>query len=170
MATPSGRNYTMSRNQFRALAINRWEIIRWFSFSLLILAFWAVTAQAQQQRRTTHTPPPTGTLTLEACIDIALQRNSSVLIAERRAKSAEAVAFSSWSNVMPRFSTSLMNSTRSVQGDQVFIGPQPREAVIARPFRRCHTFEALVITVARSDANNDALKTGFVCLPNAVSI
>ena len=58
------------------------------------LLFGVTTVRAQQILQDTHAPSSTGALTLDQCIDIALQRDSSVLIAQRQSELSDAQSLS----------------------------------------------------------------------------
>lgn len=92
----------------------RWtHLLPGLSTMLLLLASAAGAADPQ-------TSLPAGKLTLAQCIEIAMNRNSQVLIAQRQVESAEATAFSSWSGIMPQINASILNSNRSISGDRIF--------------------------------------------------
>lgn len=83
-----------------------------------VLLIFMVTGAMAQQAQMEHAPSENGgELTLEQCIDIALKNNSQVIISERQVENSEAVAYGSWSNVMPTVNMSILNSSRSIQGD-----------------------------------------------------
>ena len=67
-----------------------------------------------------HGLPPTEVLTLEQCIEIALKYNPEMSIAKGRIESAQARSYGSWSQVLPAVNVSLINASRSKQGDRVF--------------------------------------------------
>ena len=67
-----------------------------------------------------HGLPPTEVLTLEQCIEMALKYNPEMAIARGKIESAQALSYGSWSQVLPAVNVSLINGSRSIQGDRVF--------------------------------------------------
>lgn len=109
--------------------------IKWMQHLMTMLtALLICTAGLQAQER--HTPTVVGALTLDQCIDVALQRNSSVLIAKGQVDQFEGSSLSSWSSMTPQISATIFNGARNIQGDAVFTGeiqePQPDGSVIFR--------------------------------------
>ena len=92
-------------------------------------------ARAQQAESNQHNQPVSGLLTLEQCIQIALARNSQILISQGNVEVSEAQAYGSMSNVLPRVNASLMNTSKSYLAprdvflqDGTFFGTQPSSA------------------------------------------
>lgn len=89
--------------------------------AVLLFSAAGVTAQVTTAQDA-HSPPSSEILTVDQCIDIALQRNSTVLIARGQVDQAEGTSLGSWSAVMPQISATLYNSSRTVLGQSVYSG------------------------------------------------
>lgn len=107
------------------LILSRKGIVKTVCHFLSVFAmfgFLISSAQAQQQETMGEQALTAGgKLTLDQCIDIALQRNSQVLIAKGQVDVSEAQAYSAWSNVMPTWNATIANSSRTYLNTPIFI-------------------------------------------------
>lgn len=117
------------------------RVIRHFLMPGLVGVFTALlcaSGASADQSGGQHAAPASsvnGKLTLEQCIDIALRRNSQVLIARGQVESAEAQSYGAWAGVMPTHNFNLFNGSRSIQGDRTLsqdvpVGQNPDGTVI----------------------------------------
>ena len=96
--------------------------LRWhFKVLCIIFLVSGISLTAWGQALSDHPGlPATEVLTLDRCIEMALKYNPEMSIARGKIESAQALSYGSWSQVLPAVNLSLINSSRSTQGDRVF--------------------------------------------------
>lgn len=99
-----------------------WRVRHLFGVCVMFLILGSSAGAIESQgggQEKTAVPPASGKLTLAQCIEIAINRNSQVLIAQRQVESAQATAYSSWSGVMPTVNASILNVNHNRSGDRI---------------------------------------------------
>lgn len=84
----------------------------WFGLTLLMAA-------GPTLARAPRVEIPSGPLTLEQCIALAVEHSDEVVLARRAVEISRADALGSWAQVLPTVSATLGNMSRSVSGDRL---------------------------------------------------
>ncbi|MBT5874088.1 MAG: TolC family protein [Candidatus Latescibacteria bacterium] len=113
----------------RKLLARNWGRFACLSASIVFLSS---DVPAQQSLDNEQSASVGDRLTLEQCIQIALQRNTQILISQGNVIVSEAQAYGSMTNVLPRINVSLMNTSKSYLAprdvflqDGTFFGTRP---------------------------------------------
>jgi TolC family type I secretion outer membrane protein len=86
------------------------------AFTGLLISVGSTTAQDRQHQQPTQ--PAGQTLTLDQCLQIALERNPQILIAEGQVEVAQAQTYGSYTGILPTINASVINANRTTSGDR----------------------------------------------------